>query len=112
MAPEVTTRTVVRQALVRAAGSPARASAVQAVLDGHPGYAVPDDDDKILARFWHEDAVAADSVDRPAIRRAALSAIRAGDIRATIRALEGLPPRELAPLTKMFSRSRRKERAA
>ena len=39
--------------LVRLAGSPARAAAVEAVLDGRPDDAEPDDGDMIAARLAH-----------------------------------------------------------
>ena len=102
--PPESTQRAVRRELVRLAGSPARAAAVAAILDGRPDDAEPDDGDKIAARQWHEAARAAEKVDRAAIRYDALVAIRRGDIAGAVAVLRGLPPRELAPLAETLRR--------
>ena len=94
----------VRRNLIQLAGSPARAAAVAAIFDGRPGDAEPDDGDKIAAREWAEDAVAAEQIDHGAIRRDALISLRRGDIVGAVAVLRGLPPRELAPLAETFRR--------
>ena len=101
-----------RRELVRLAGSPARAAAVAAVLDGRPDDAEPDDGDKIAARQWAEDALAAEKVDRAAIRYDALYALRMGDIFGAVDVLRGLPPRELVPFVERFRRIGRRRGAA
>ena len=96
-------------ALARLAGSPARAAAVEAVLDGRPDDAEPDDGDNGAAR--RRDAVVAEAVAE--IQRAALAAIRAGDVRGAVRTLaHHLPPRELAPLAERLRRVGRRRRSS
>ena len=68
-------------ALVRLAGALAPAAAVEAVLDGRPDDAEPDDaepDDGDNGAARRRDAVVAEAVAE--IQRAALAAIRAGDV--------------------------------
>ena len=101
-----------RRALLRLAGSPPRAAAVGAILDGRPHDAAPDDGDQIAARQWAEDAIAAEQVDRNTIRRDALAAIRRGDVAGTVQVLRRLPPRELAPLAEALRRIGRRRRGA
>ena len=107
-------RRAVRRGLVRLAGSPGRAAAVEAVLDGRDADAEPNDDDQIAARQWHEDADAAGEVDYRAVVADALKAIENLDVLGAVRVLrEGLPPRLLAPLAELIRQvGRRKRRAA
>ena len=98
-------------ALVRLAGALAPAAAVEAVLDGRPepDDAEPDDGDNGAAR--RRDAVVAEAVAE--IQRAALAAIRAGDVRGAVRTLaHHLPPRELAPLAERLRRVGRRRRSS
>ena len=102
-----------RRALVKLAGSPARAHAVECVLAGRDADAEPDDDDKIAARQWHQDEDAAGEVDYAAVCDAALEAIGDLDVQGAVRVLkEGLPPRLLAPLAELLRHVGEKQRAA
>ena len=98
-------------ALARLAGSPARAAAVEAVLAARPDDAEPDDGDKIVARQWAEDAVAAEAIDRAEIRRDASAAILAGDLGGALRKLSHLPSRELASLAEWLRLGQRRSSA-
>ena len=101
-------------ALVRLAGALAPAAAVEAVLDGRPDDAEPDDaepDDGDNGAARRRDAVVAEAVAE--IQRAALAAIRAGDVRGAVRTLaHHLPPRELAPLAERLRRVGRRRRSS
>ena len=104
-----------RRALAKRAGSPGRAAAVEAILDGRDADAEPDDDDRIAARQWHEDADVAEAVEYATVVDDALAAIEALDVLGAVRVLrEGLPPRQLVPLAEALRQvgQRKRGRAA